>query len=251
MTAAPPPRLRTVCFDLDDTLFPQSAWLAGAWDAVAARASSDGVDRDRFRDALDIVAAEGSDRGQIIDRALLIAGAGDADVDPLVATFRAHRPVALEPYPGVRGALRALAAVAPVALVSDGDPSIQQAKLEALGLAECFTVVVWSDEHGREHRKPDPLPFRIALERLDCPPEESVSVGDRPEKDVAGAAAIGMHAVRVRTGEWRAQPDDERAWASVDTAVDACDVVFPLLARTQGSRTPASTRNSNSPGANR
>ena len=38
------PAVRGVCVDLDDTLFPQQEWLAGAWAAVADRAATLGLD---------------------------------------------------------------------------------------------------------------------------------------------------------------------------------------------------------------
>jgi putative hydrolase of the HAD superfamily len=243
MTDAPT-HLAAVAFDLDDTLFPQRAWLDGAWTAVAARAADDGINQARLRDALVAIASEGTDRGRIIDRALASLGAADLDVAPLVDAFRSYRAPSVTPYAGTRDSLARLAAHVPLALVSDGDPAIQQAKLDATGLGDLFTAVVWSDEHGREHRKPDPLPFRVALTELGCAPDEAVFVGDRPGKDVAGAATAGMHAVRVRTGEWSDQPDDERAFAVVDTVADACALLQPLVAGGQSSRTATSTRNS-------
>jgi len=245
----------TVCFDLDDTLYPQSEWLRGAWAAVARRAALDGVEPRSLEAALAEIAAQGSDRGGIIDRALARVGAADVDVAPLVEAFRAHRPSALAPYPGTRDALVEIASRVPLGLISDGDPVIQRNKLGALGLDDLFSVCVWSDEHGRRHRKPDPLPFRIALERLGCDATDAVYVGDRPEKDVAGAVGAGMRAIRVQAGEWASQPDDDRAWASVTTVVAACAWLRPLLrspmpAR-QGASTSTSTRSSNSPGASR
>ena len=47
-------------FDLDDTLYPQDAWLAGAWVAVAKRASQFGVPEAHFLNALRAVASLGS-----------------------------------------------------------------------------------------------------------------------------------------------------------------------------------------------
>ena len=117
----------------------------------------------------------------------------------------------------------------PLGLVTDGDPAGQQAKLDALDLAPYFTTVVLSDELGRAHRKPDPLPFQVALRDLDVRPTRAIYIGDRPSKDVAGAAAAGLAAVRVRTGEWHDEPDDPRAWASVATLEDAGRLVSRSL----------------------
>jgi putative hydrolase of the HAD superfamily len=41
--------------------------------------------------------------------------------------------------------------------------------------------------------KPDPAIFRIALEKVDCSPNEAMYVGDSFDKDVAGARAAGLH----------------------------------------------------------
>src|SRR5262249_17986432 len=108
-----------------------------------------------------------------------------------------------------------------VGIVTDGDVSIQQSKLRALGLYP--DVVVFSDAHGREHRKPDPLPFRHALAALGVGPREAVFIGDRPDKDVVGALRVGIRAIRVRTGEYSAIPDPPRTWASAQHVVEAIE----------------------------
>jgi putative hydrolase of the HAD superfamily len=246
----PVPAICAVCFDLDDTLYPQAEWLDGAWTAVATRAAADGVDERAMRAALERAAAEGSDSGRIIDRALEALGAPTEAVDVLVHAFRLYAPPSLEPYPGVRSGLVHLADRVPLGLISDGDPEIQRAKLTALGLGDVFSTVVWSDEHGRDHRKPDPLPFRVAVDLLGVAAPSVVYVGDRPAKDVEGSTRAGLTAIRVRTGEWAATPDDPRAWASVPTVADAIDLIGATLAA-QIDSTPTSSRNSTSPGTSR
>ena len=192
-----------VLFDLDDTLFDQRHWLDGAWDAVARRAVElcGGVAWG-LADALRAVSADGgSAQGGIIDRAVASCGL-EVAIAPLVDAFRTHEPDRLEPYPGVRAGLPRLAATMPIGIVTDGDCGIQQGKLAALGLGDCLSAVVLSDSLGRAHRKPDPAPFRAALDALGADPVEVVFVGDNPLKDVAGAAALGMTTIRVRTGEY-------------------------------------------------
>lgn len=218
-----------VLFDLDDTLFAQSAWLDGAWTAVAERAAANGVDPDDLEPALRSIAAQGSARGGIIDRALERIGRTDVDVGPLVAAFSAHAPRRLDLAPGVSAALQTLGSRVPLGLVTDGNPTIQRAKVTALGVADHFAVMVFSDELGREHRKPDPLPFLTALRALDVEPALAVYVGDRPEKDVAGALGIGMRCIRVCTGEYATAPDHPEATAVVDDAVAAIDMVLDLV----------------------
>lgn len=232
MTAGP---VRGVTVDLDDTLFPQQQWLDGAWEAVAARGAELGLAADRLLHALRAAASDGSDRGGIIDRALDAMGALDArgaSVPPLVEAFTAHAPHRLVPYPGVLEALRVLSSDVPVVCVTDGNPRIQNAKLDALGLRRYLRAVVISDEidldgrSGRSLRKPHPAPFRRALDLLGVPAAQVVHIGDRPAKDLAGATAAGMRSVRVRTGEYADLPDDPHSpWGSVDSFAAAVGLV--------------------------
>ncbi len=239
-----------VTVDLDDTLYPQADWLAGAWHAVAAAAGRRGLDQAALYEVLLRVCAEGSDGGGIVDRALAEIGV-PADlaaelVPSLVAVFAGHRPARLRPYPGVVEALGGLAERLPVVVVTDGMPQVQHAKVEALGIGHLVAAVVVSDELGGRHlRKPHPAPFARALEVLGRTPAEVVHVGDRPEKDVRGAAAAGMRCVRVATGEYAAVPDgDHRPWRTAATFAEA--VALLLAAGPSGPGVTAGT-----PGAER
>jgi putative hydrolase of the HAD superfamily len=220
--------IEAVLFDLDDTLFDQRAWLTGAWLAVAEAGERLGLDAARLHAALVEVAAEGSAKGGIIDRALTRVGA-TLDVGPLVAAFKAHRPPRLSPYPDADAALARLGRRVALGLVTDGDPGIQRSKLRALGIAGRFDAVVLSDELGRDRRKPHPAPFLAALDALGVEPGRAAFVGDRPDKDIAGGNGVGMRTVRVRTGEYAALPDEPRPWRSVGTVGDAARLLEPLL----------------------
>ncbi|MFL6136383.1 MAG: HAD family hydrolase [Frankiaceae bacterium] len=221
-----------VTLDLDDTLYPQADYLDGAWRAVARAAGLPLAASVRLHEALVAIAAEGSDRGGIINRALGAAGLDAALAPGLVSAFRQHAPQRLWLYPGAREALAMLRAVVPVACITDGDPAVQRAKLSALGLDEAFDAVVISDEHGRAHRKPDPLPFRLALDALGVQPGAAVHIGDRHGKDVVGAVGVGMRAIRVLTGEYAHLPhprDGMDAWATCTDVVAATALVMKWL----------------------
>lgn len=218
-----------VLVDLDDTLYPQAEFLEAAWRAVAECGVEFGLDRAALLTALRRAAAAGSDRGGIIDRALASMGASKLPVAAFLAAFRNACPARLTPYPGVPEALVELRRRVPVAVISDGDVPGQQRKLAALGLADAVDVVVFSDRWGREFRKPHPRPFQAALRELAIPPELAVMIGDRPDKDVAGALAANVRAIRVRTGEYSASPDHPATWLRADTFADAVTSVLPHL----------------------
>jgi ribonucleotide monophosphatase NagD (HAD superfamily) len=58
-----------------------------------------------------------------------------------------------------------------------------------------------------------------------------VHVGDRPAKDVRGAAAAGLRAIRVRTGEYAALPDDPAPWRTARDMPAAAAIVLALGVR--------------------
>jgi putative hydrolase of the HAD superfamily len=77
-------------------------------------------------------------------------------------------------------------------------------------LALFFELIVVAGEGGIP-AKPDPLPFRICLEKMGIAPEEAVYVGDDWRIDVLGSEAVGMHPVWLRHRLVR------RNWPAVET----------------------------------
>ena len=228
-----PPPLGVVV-DLDDTLYPQADYLASAAAAVGAAAQRAGLDGAAVHAALRHELAAGSDTGGTIDRALLAVGVPVeqllAHVPALVAAFTGHTPARLAPYPGVEDALRRLAAAAPLACITDGNPAVQAAKVAATGLGPLLPVVVVTDAlGGRAVRKPHPAGIRTVAARLGVPADRLLVIGDRPGKDVAVAAAVGARAIRIRQGEYATAPDDPRAWAVTDTFPAAADLALDVL----------------------
>jgi HAD superfamily hydrolase (TIGR01509 family) len=97
-------------------------------------------------------------------------------------------------------------------------PELLHRDLAMLGVADRLDAAVFSSEVGR--RKPDPLIFEVALQRLGADPGRSLFVGDTLATDVAGAEALGMHtclAVWFRADEDAAAPEPEfRAFTQMD-----------------------------------
>jgi FMN phosphatase YigB (HAD superfamily) len=108
-----------------------------------------------------------------------------------------------------RGAYRVLAS-APALLGSLGDRGLRsglvanawpdparilRADAEALGLAPLLDVLVFGDEAGL--RKPAPEIFLRACRELAVEPEAVLFVGDDLERDVRGAATVGMRTAQA------------------------------------------------------
>jgi HAD superfamily hydrolase (TIGR01549 family) len=84
----------------------------------------------------------------------------------------------------------------PVALVADGEVDESRILRVRHGLEDLFAAVVISEAVGAS--KPDPRPFQTALDALGIAPVDYgrvVMLGNRLERDVRGANALGLISV--------------------------------------------------------
>jgi len=191
-------KLRALIFDLDDTLYPERAYVMSGFQAVSAWAEEHlGVPKDQGFDELCRLFESGV-RGNIFDCWLEKHGFDpNTWVPKMVQVYRAHNP-SIAPYPEVPALLQRLRLRYRIGLVTDGYLEVQQRKLAVLGLGLYFDAVVFSDEFGREAWKPSTRPFEIVLKKLGVTGPESVYIADNPQKDFIGARQTGMWTVRVR-----------------------------------------------------
>lgn len=127
------------------------------------------------------------------------------------AAERDHGDV--EPLPGVEAAVDAVSEL-PLGLVTNGSPEMQAPKLEALGLADAFDVVVHAGYDAAA--KPDPEPFEVALSALDVRADRTVHVGNSLESDVAGAHAAGVRSVWLAGDDRPADPEPDHRVPSLE-----------------------------------
>jgi len=113
----------------------------------------------------------------------------------------------------------------PCALVCDTGLTpgrVVRRHLDHQGLLEGLAAQAFSDEVGAP--KPDPRAFRAALEPLGVAPEQALHVGDLRRTDVAGARALGMTSVRIRS-----RYDDLSDLPDADFVVDSHAELETLL----------------------
>lgn len=100
-------------------------------------------------------------------------------------------------YPDTVPALEYLSGRYRLGIIANQNPGLEK-RLVGFGIRRYFDVIVSSAEAGIA--KPDPAIFTHALETAKCDPYDAVMAGDRPDNDIAPAAALGMHTVLVRKG---------------------------------------------------
>jgi len=117
-----------------------------------------------------------------------------------IVGYRKAREAALVLYPHVnRTLLTLLKRGLRLAVISDAPRQEAWMRLCYLGLHHMFDTVIAFEDTGE--RKPSPVPFRLALERIGIEPTEALMVGDWPERDIAGAGELGIHTVFARYGD--------------------------------------------------
>ncbi len=100
-------------------------------------------------------------------------------------------------FPGVYDTLHSLAPRYNLALISDAQWVFTEPELSMLDLGPFFQFRILSSRMG--FKKPDVRLFQIAMRKLKASPEESVYIGDSPQKDLAGAKSAGMKFVIFRS----------------------------------------------------
>lgn len=170
-----------------------AAWAPAVTLEALYRALAESWQEAERRRAVDHREVAASERFAYLFRCLsLDPGACPTDlVTTLLETHRRELSKAAE-FPAHHGPLLAdLARRYRLAVVSNFDYSPTAVGiLEQAGVAGLFETVVVSDAVG--WRKPAPVIFHEALDRLGVPPAEAFFVGDRADIDVAGARGIGM-----------------------------------------------------------
>lgn len=193
-------------FDLDDTLYEHQQYVEGAyWDIALEVERRKGILCKKFFNRIFTDWTElTSQSNTIFSKALADYDIYSLELESdLLDVYRAHQP-ALTPYPGVRAGLQELKNTGiRLGLLTDGQVQVQQRKLEVLGLEGFFDVKVYTGSFGAGFYKPHPRGFRSLGVGLKVPFNQIVYLGDNPTTDFHVPKEIGMHTIRLQTGQYR------------------------------------------------
>jgi HAD superfamily hydrolase (TIGR02253 family) len=196
--------LKAVIFDLDNTLVDFMLMKKQSIDAAinAMRDAGLKLSTDEIRKRIDQIYNERGIEFQNVFDELLYREFSKIDHKILsagVIAYRRAREAALVPYPHVTMTLIELLKMQlKLGVVSDAPGKEAWLRLCYLNFHHLFDAVVTFDDTGM--RKPNPEPFRKILELLQIEPGEALMVGDWAERDVLGAAQVGMKTVFARYG---------------------------------------------------
>jgi putative hydrolase of the HAD superfamily len=193
----PPSQILAVVFDLDDTLYAERTFAFSGYAAVAAAYANILGDPAAAAAEMRDLYGTGS-RGRVFNvlcerRGLTV----DEDlVARMVTTFRTHRP-SIQLHADGERALTRLRGRYRLGLISDGPLAMQQAKVDALQLADRLDAIVLTDQWGREFWKPHPRAYEAIARQFGVLHAACVYIADNPSKDFVAPRALGWRCVRV------------------------------------------------------
>ncbi len=197
--------IKAVIFDLDNTLLDfQKMKEQGVRASIGAMIEA-GLDYDEekaYQDIFEIYREKGWEYRLVFDD-FIKNTIGQSDNKLLAAAIVAYRrakEATLSVYPNVRRTLIYLIKHGiKIAVVSDAPSREAWMRIYYLNLHHVFDVVLTYDD--TKVRKPSPIPFKMALEKLSVKPEETLMIGDWPERDVVGASQVGIKTIFARYGD--------------------------------------------------
>jgi putative hydrolase of the HAD superfamily len=197
--------IKALIFDLDNTLVDFMLLKRRAIEGAAHAMIDAGLDLSYdvvLKKINDIYNSEGIEYQQVFDHLLNdVYGKVDQEIISAgVVAYRKAREAVLKPYPKVFPTLIELIKMGlKLAVVSDAPAREAWLRLSYINFHHLFDVVITFDDSHQ--RKPSPVPFNMALEKLNLQAEECLMVGDWAERDMVGARAVGMKTVFARYGD--------------------------------------------------
>ncbi|MFI0347568.1 MAG: HAD family hydrolase [Chthoniobacterales bacterium] len=145
-----------------------------------------------------------------------------ADSGELAEDFIAFRRSCQRLMPSAREVLEILSKNFKLGLLTNGAPDLQREKIKASGLEEFFSAIVISGEYGIG--KPSSAIFKNLLALLKVTAKEALMVGNSLERDIAGARNAGILSAWIRV-----PGSEEEAEARPDFIIHELSELLPLV----------------------
>ncbi len=231
-------KIRTIFFDIDDTLYDSSHQAEEARiNAILAmrEAGLDVSQKKSYNILLDIVKEYGSNYPYHFNELLTHLGYGKNPriIAAGVIAYHVTKIAYLVPFTDTIPTLLKLRDTGyHIGIITDGLAVKQWEKIIRLGLQHFMHTVTISEEVGKE--KPDPAIFTQAIQTAGCIPQESIMVGDRPDKDIEGANLAGMRTVQIMKGKYSTMNAENKMQKPDYFISDLSDIIKILDAEKQG-----------------
>jgi putative hydrolase of the HAD superfamily len=220
--------IKVAIFDLDNTLTDFKRMKENAVDAAVEAMIDAGLlfSPDAIKQKVyEVYEAKGIEFQHVFDVVLeQMLGYVDYKIQAAgIVAYRRAREASLVLYPHVKVALIGLMKRGiKLAVVSDAPRKEAWLRLCYLQLHHMFDLVLTYDD--TKVLKPSPIPFRRVLHHFQIQPDQALMIGDWPERDISGAAQVGITTVFARYGD-TFKTKESGAHYDVDDVIGVLDIV--------------------------
>ena len=207
-------KIRSVVFDMDDTLYPERLYVRSGYCAIAEHLRAKTGRDEPFEQWLWDRFLAGQFAGAFDALAKRFAlDFGADDIPQLVKIYREHTPN-IRPFGGMAELLGRLKPEFRLGLLSDGFMPAQRLKLQALKIERFFGEILFTEQISRDAWKPSPIGYNTIASSLKSPHAACAYIGDNPTKDFLAPNRLGWRTVQyLHPGQIhsaRPAPDDGR-----------------------------------------
>lgn len=190
-----------VILDLDDTLYEELSYVKSGFKEVAKMLEEECSIP--FEECFQKMCSYlPNNRGKIFDEVLIQFGCFSPRlVTQCLDVYRNHTP-SLELYVDVIHFILRFHELKKY-VVTDGNPKVQRAKIQALKLKQYNIFYYLTHIWGVEFEKPHPLAFQKICEREQIQPNQAVYIGDNQTKDFVGIKPLGFKTVQILRGNYK------------------------------------------------
>jgi putative hydrolase of the HAD superfamily len=226
--------LSTIIFDLDDTLYDEIEYCRSGLHSIAdfLAESIKTVTTEQLFNAFWAQFTAGN-RTKTFNTALdeLNISYDDKLINCLITVYRNHVPKITLPQDS-RDVLEQLREKYKLALLTDGFLPAQRLKVQALGIEEYFSYIVYTEQLGREFWKPSPVGFEKIIEYLNQKPGNISFVADNEEKDFIAPNMLGFLTIQiVRPARIHTKPSQQQPYAAAQYTIIKISQLPHLLDR--------------------
>ncbi len=190
--------IKTIIFDLDDTLYPEKEFVESGFKAVAKYISKKyGIHYNKIFNILKKNFKQGL-RKKNFDKLLKKINLNKERVQKLVKIYRNHNPKSISLYSNSEKILKELKNDFKICLITDGWKTSQDNKISALKIRKYFDEILISNNPEKNNWKQSGKPFKNILRKMKIKPTEVIYIGDNPLKDFIGPKKLGIFTVRIK-----------------------------------------------------
>ncbi|THB78549.1 MAG: HAD family hydrolase [Desulfobacteraceae bacterium] len=184
----------TILFDLDGTLYDQDRFYIGVFEQQGQWLEAQGVQKDPgmwINCMMGLKKARGNDYPQLIDDALELSGLDPALKPMLLGLYHGYDCRTLFLGKAEKEVLEYLQMKhKTMCIVTNGRRTLQERKIQRLGLHSYISQILILDPSSGDHLKPDPIAFQRICR--DMSPGKTIMVGDRLDIDGGFAKNAGI-----------------------------------------------------------